>query len=92
MLIIYTLIYSVVVELVVETFYDGNSSASDVCGALGFDSLVLCPAFIDFEFVNWSAEGATGKVHFVRYVSFIFCCTFRNNYFTHPSLMWRFRF
>ena len=38
---------------------------SDVVAAAGFDSLLLCPAFTDFEFMNWSAEGGTGEVRTV---------------------------
>jgi len=35
---------------------------SDIVGAPEFDSVLLCPAFTDFEFMNWSAEGGAGEV------------------------------
>lgn len=44
---------------------------SDIIDSPGFDSLLLCPAFTDFEFMNWSAEGGTGEVQTVCYVCFV---------------------
>jgi len=44
----------------IDNLCNVNWFVSDICGAPGFDTLVLCPAFTDFEFMNWSADGATG--------------------------------
>jgi len=40
---------------------------SDIVDAPRFDSMLLCPAFTDFEFMNWSAEGGSGEVQTVCY-------------------------
>jgi len=39
----------------------------------GFESLVLCPAFIDFEFMNWTTDGASGEACLAHYVDFMLC-------------------
>ena len=39
--------------------YNCVYASSEICSASAFDSLPICTAFVDFEFMNWNAESNT---------------------------------